>query len=157
IDVATADRMMALVLHYTGDQAGSRACAERSLRGPTPANRRAFTTRYGVDQRVGALVQLARALWLQGLPDQAMKVGRESVDEAIALGHTNSLCLALADGAGMVAILNGDRAAGAQFEAMLSEHAGKHALGVWRTYGRAMQGWLRLRDGAAEGIELLRA
>jgi predicted ATPase len=106
---------------------------------------------------VGALVQLARVLWLQGFPDQAMKVGRECVDEAVAVGHTNSLCLALADGAGMVAILNGDRAAGAQFGAMLSEHAGKHALGVWRTYGRAMQGWLHLRGGGGEGIELLRS
>ncbi len=158
IDVATADRMMALVLHYLGDQEGSRTCAERSLRGPTPANRHVYTNRYGVDQRVGALVQLARALWLQGFPDQAMQVGRESVDEAVALGHTNSLCLALADGAGMVAILSGDHAAGAGFEAMLTEHADKHALGVWRTYGRAMQGWLCLRvDDAAEGIALLRS
>ncbi len=158
IDVATADRMMALVLHYLGDQEGSRTCAVRSLRAPAPVNRHVYTTRYGVDQRVGALVQLARALWLQGFPDQAMQVGRESVDEAVALGHTNSLCLALADGAGMVAIFSGDRAAGAEFEALLTEHAGKHALGVWRTYGRAMQGWLRLRgDDAVEGIALLRS
>ena len=158
IDVAAADRMMALVSHYLGDQQGSRACAERSLRGPSPANRHVYTERYGVDQRVGALVQLARVLWLQGLPDRAVNAARKAVDEAIAVGHTNSLCLALADGAGMVAILNGDRAAGAQFAAMLTEHAGKHALGVWRTYGHAMQGWLRFRNGAVgEGIALLRS
>jgi predicted ATPase/DNA-binding winged helix-turn-helix (wHTH) protein len=158
VDAATADRMMSLVLHYLGDLEGSRVCAERALRGPTPANPHVYTTRYGADQRVGALVQLARALWLQGFPDQAMQVGRDSVDEAVALGHANSLCLALADGAGMVALLAGDRAAGAQFEAMLTEHAGKHALGVWRTYGRALRGYLRLRgDEAGEGIALLRS
>src|ERR1700728_3656486 len=38
-DVPTADRMMAMALHYLGDQAGTRACAERSISGPVPRDR----------------------------------------------------------------------------------------------------------------------
>jgi predicted ATPase len=149
IDVATADRMMAVTLHYFGDQAGARACAEHSLASPVPVNRHAYTMRYGVDQRVGALVMLARVLWLQGFPGQAMKTAQKSVDEAAAVGHTNSLCLALADGACVIAILNGDIDAAERYGAMLTELADNHALGVWHTYGRAAQGWLYLRRGAA--------
>jgi predicted ATPase len=41
---------------------------------------------------------------------------------------------------------------------MLTEHARKHALGVWRFYGRALRGRLCLyRGSAAEGAALLRS
>jgi predicted ATPase/DNA-binding winged helix-turn-helix (wHTH) protein len=157
-DLATADRMLAVVLHYVGDQEGASACAERSLAGPVPVNRHVYTTRYAVDQRVGALVMLARSLWLRGFPDQAMAAARDSVDEADAVGHINSLCLALADGASVIAVLTGDIAAGERFQAMLSEHADNHTLGVWRIYARALQGRLRLRRGsAAAAVALLKS
>ena len=91
-DVATSDRIMAVVLHYLGEQTAARACAERSLAGPIPPNRHVYSTRYGIDQRVGALVQLARTLWLQGFPEQAMQAARAGVDEAVDVGHGNSIC-----------------------------------------------------------------
>jgi predicted ATPase/DNA-binding winged helix-turn-helix (wHTH) protein len=157
-DISTAERMMAMVLHYLGDQGGACACAERSLDGPVPTNRHVFTTRYGLDQRVGALVQLARALWLQGFPDQAMQAAQASVEEAAAVAHANSMCLALADGACIVAILAGELDDAGQFATMLTEHADKHDLGVWRTYGRALHGRLLLQSGrAAEGAVFLRS
>jgi predicted ATPase len=157
-DVPTADRMMAMVLHYLGDQAGARDYAYRSLGALVPGNRQVYAARYGVDQRVGALVQLARALWLQGLPDQAMQAAQASVDEAVAVGHANSLCLALADGACIVALLSGDLARAERFAAMLDEHADRYALGVWRTYARALQGRLVVRDGrVSDGAALLKS
>jgi predicted ATPase len=157
-DLATADRMMAVVLHYLGDQEGACACAQRCLASPVPVNRHVYTARYGVDQRVGALVMLARALWLRGFPDQAMKAARDSVEEATAVDHTNSLCLALADGAALIAVLSGDIAAAERFEALLTDYAENHTLGVWRTYGRALQGWLSLRRGfATTAVTLLRS
>jgi predicted ATPase/DNA-binding winged helix-turn-helix (wHTH) protein len=157
-DISTSDRMMAMVLHYLGDQAGARAFAARSLTAPVPTNRQIYTTRYGLDQRVGALVQLARALWLQGFPEQAMQAGQASVDEATAVAHANSICLALADGACIVAILAGDFDHARRFAAMLTEHADRHELGVWRTYGRALRGRLHGRDGhASDSATLLRS
>lgn len=156
-DVPTADRMMAMVLHYTGDQAGARMHAERSLAAPPPALRIMHTIRYGIDQRVGALVQLARALWVQGLPDQAMEAADAALHEANAVGHANSVCLALADGACIVAILSGDLAAATRFASQLSDHADRHALGVWRIYSRALRGRLLAETNPVDGAALLRS
>ena len=157
-DVATSDRIMAMVLHYLGEQTAARACAERSLAGPIPPNRHVYSTRYGIDQRVGALMQLARTLWLQGFPDQAMQAARASVDEAIDVGHGNSICLALADGACVVAMLSGELDEAEHFAGMLTEHADGHDLGVWRIYGRAVRGrLLAWRGRGADGAELLRS
>jgi predicted ATPase len=157
-DVATSDRIMALVLHYLGDQTAARACAERSLAGPIPPNRHVYSTRYGIDQRVGALVQLARTLWLQGFPEQAMQAARASVDEAVDVGHGNSICLALADGACIVAMLSGKLDDAEHFAGMLTEHAEGHDLGVWRIYGRAVRGrLLAWRGHGADGAALLRS
>ncbi|HEY2617975.1 MAG TPA: winged helix-turn-helix domain-containing protein, partial [Acetobacteraceae bacterium] len=157
-DLATSERMMAMALHYLGDQAGTRACAERSLNAPIPTNRRFHTTHYGVDQRVGAFVLLSRSLWLQGLPDQSVQAAHASVDEAIKVGHANSMCVALADGASVIAILVDDVAETERFARMLTDHAEQHALGVWRTYGMALRGRILMRRGeAADGAVLLRS
>jgi predicted ATPase len=157
-DLATSERMVAMALHYLGDQEGARACAERSINAPVPTNRHFQTTHYGVDQRVGAFVLLSRSLWLQGLPDQAVRAAQASVDEATEVGHANSMCVALADGASLIAILVGDVAETERFAGMLSEHAEHHALGVWRTYATALRGWILMRrDAAADGAALLRS
>jgi predicted ATPase/DNA-binding winged helix-turn-helix (wHTH) protein len=156
-DLPTADRMMAMVLHYLGDQAGACEYAERSLAAPLPPDRNLYAARYGVDQRVGALALLARALWLRGLPDQAMESAQAAVDEATDVGHANSVCLALADGACIVAILCGDINAATRFSTALTEHADRHALGVWRTYARALRGRLMISSQPLEGAALLRS
>ena len=156
-ELPTANRMMAMVLHYLGDQAGASEYAERSLAAPPPPDRNLYAAHYGVDQRVGALVQLARALWLRGFPDQAMAAAQAAVDEATDVGHANSVCLALADGACIVAILCGDLAAATRFATALTEHADRHALGVWRTYGRALRGRLMIGNRPLEGATLLRS
>jgi predicted ATPase len=157
IDLAMADRMMATTLHYLGDQAGACACAMRALDVPVSVYQHVQTIHYGVDQRVGALVMLSRALWLQGFADQAIQAAQASVEEAEKAGHANSLCLALADAATLIAILVGNRADAEHFGAMLTEHAEKHSLGVWRTYALAVRGRLISdRGAAADGVGLLR-
>jgi predicted ATPase len=156
-NIATAERLEATILHYLGDQSATRACALRSLDAPPPANRQFYTTHYSLDQRAGAFVLLARSLWLIGLPDQAMQAAQAGVDEAVSVGHTNSLCVALADGAGLVAVLIGDHDKAEAFEAALTRHANRHALDVWRTYARALRGRLLLNRDPAAGSGLLRS
>ncbi len=156
-DLATAERLKAMALHYLGEQPGTRASAERSLDAPLPANRDFHTTHYSVDQRVGAFVLLARSLWLLGFPDQAMRAAQAGVDEAVAVGHVNSLCIALADGASIVATLIGDREKTEAFAAMLNQHAERHALDVWRTYAKALHGGQLLDSDPSAGSVLLRS
>jgi predicted ATPase len=156
-DIATAERLEATVLHYLGDQLATRACALRSLDALPPANRRFYTTHYSADQRAGAFVLLARSLWLLGMPDQAMQAAQAGVDEAVGVGHANSLCIALADGASVVAILIGAYESAETFELMLARHADRHALDVWRTYARALRGRLLLNRDPTAGSGLLRS
>jgi predicted ATPase len=157
-DLAMADRIMATTLHYLGDQAGTCVCALRTLNAPVTPNRQIHTIHYGTDQRVGALVMLSRALWLQGFVDQAIQAAQASVAEAATVGHANSVCLALADGASLIAILVDDRTEAERFGAMLIEHAETHSLGVWRTYGLAVRGRLTSDRGAAsDGVAFLRS
>jgi predicted ATPase/DNA-binding winged helix-turn-helix (wHTH) protein len=157
-DLATSERMMAMALHYLGDQAGTRAGAERSLGAPVPRNRFFHTTHYGVDQRVGAFVLLARSLWLQGLPDQAVRAAQAGLDEAASVDHANSMCVALADGTSLIAILTDDFEEARRFAGMLTAYAERHALGVWRTYGMALRGRVLMRrDAVGEGAALLRS
>jgi predicted ATPase/DNA-binding winged helix-turn-helix (wHTH) protein len=156
-DIATAERLRAMALHYLGDQRATRDCALRSLAAPPPANRQFHTTHYSVDQRVGAFVLLSRSLWLLGQPDQAMQAAQDGVDEAIAVGHANSLCIALADAAGLVAILNDDRDKAENFAAMLTRHADQHGLDVWRTYAKALRGRLLMNRDDDAGAALLRS
>ncbi len=157
-DLAMADRMMATTLHFLGDQTGARACALRALNAPITPNRYVQTIHYGSDQRVGALVWLSRALWLQGFADQAAQTAQASVDEAAKVGHANSVCLALADAASLIAILVDNPADAQHFGAMLIEHADKHSLGVWRTYSLAVRGRRIIESGAAsDGVAFLRS
>ncbi len=157
-DIPTADRMMALTLHYLGDQAAARVCADRSLSGSVRADRHVDITHYGIDQRVGALVLLSRVLWLQGFPDQAVQAAKASVDEAVTLDHGNSICLAVADGASIIAIMTGNAVDAKHFATMLRQYADKHVLGVWRTYAHALQGRLLMQDGAvSDGAALLKS
>ena len=154
-DIPTADRMVCITVHFLGDQASARAYAQRALSAPVLGNRNFRTTRYGTDQRVGPAVFLARALWLQGLPDQAIETVTAAVEEAGKIGHANSTCVALADGACLLSILVDNIAEAERFAAMLTDRAEVHALGVWRTYALAVRGRLLMRSNAAEGARLL--
>jgi predicted ATPase/DNA-binding winged helix-turn-helix (wHTH) protein len=157
-DIGVAHRMTSMALHYLGEQAGTREHAQNSLQSPMSELRWAQTARYGVDQQVGSRVLLARSLWLLGYPGQAMLIAQVSVDEAAGVGHANSTCLALADGACLIAIWIGDATASDRFASMLADYAERHTLGVWRTYSSAMRGRVLAQNGVAkEGIILLRA
>jgi tetratricopeptide (TPR) repeat protein len=72
VDQLIGDRMMGVALHYRGDQAEARDHVERVLAGYVAPAHRSHTVRFQYDNQVLALVTLARVLWLQGFPDQAM-------------------------------------------------------------------------------------
>ena len=105
--LGAADRMAGIILHYLGDQTGARQHLERRLARAVSPVRQSQPVRFLIDQRVAARSLLARILWLQGFPDQAVSTARLAVEEAEASGHALSLCHALAQAACPVATLNG--------------------------------------------------
>ena len=156
-DIPVADRMEGTSRHYLGDQSGARRNIDRVLAFTAPINRRGLVVRFGTDQLTAARMLGARLLWLQGFPDQAMRAGLASVEDAAHLNHANSFCLALADGAALIAAWSGDSATTDRLVDELIERAERHSLGVWRTYGLAMKGWIAGgRGDTAAALGMLR-
>jgi predicted ATPase len=113
--------------------------------------------RFHVDQWPSARSYLARILWLQGLPDQAVRTAESSVLEARATNHAVSLGDAVAIGACPIALWSGDLAAAEHYVEMLLDHSARHVLGRWRFYGLCYQGMLFIQRGDVDtGLRMLR-
>jgi predicted ATPase len=155
-DLLVGQRMTGTSLHYLGKQTDARRHLESALSGyVTPAHGR-HPNRYQFDQRVTARATLARILWLQGLPEQAMHSAKISVEEAQATEHMLSLCNALVQAACPVALLVGDLAAAEGWIAMLLEQSARHGLDLWHLRGRGFRGMLLNKAGdTALGLQLL--
>ncbi len=156
-DLPIGDRMIGVSLHYWGDQTNARRHIERMLSGYVAPVQRSPMIRFIFDQRVVARVALARILWLQGFPEQARRIAQSTVDDARALNHAVSLCLALHEAACPVALFTGDLAAAESYVAMLLDSSAAHALPIWRSWGHRFHGTLLIRNGDFDtGLQLLR-
>jgi predicted ATPase/DNA-binding winged helix-turn-helix (wHTH) protein len=76
----------------------------------------------------------ARLTWLEGKPDDAMRIASDAVEMAVTIAAPTSLCLTLATGALFVASMNGDKSLTEGFMSMLDHHATRHSLRRWREY-----------------------
>ena len=91
--------------------------------------------RYGADLRVSARMYMARVLWLEGFPNQAMRTAEMSIDEAQATGHATSLCYALALAACPIALWIGNLATAAHYTGMLLAQSRQHSMPHWADFG----------------------
>jgi hypothetical protein len=156
-DRLIGDGMTGIVLHHLGDQTSARRHLEGQVNRYVAPDRRSHTVRFLFDQRVTGHVFLARILWLQGFPDQAMRISQGILEDARAIDHTVSLCYALSAAACSVPLLVGDLAAAERSVAMLLDHSAKHVLALWHAWARCLEGALFIGRGDAErGLRLLR-
>jgi predicted ATPase len=152
-----ADWLIGVSQHYLGDQTSARRHLERVLADYVTSDYR-LINRFQLDLRVQARVFLARILWLQGFPDQAMREAESSIKDARAANHVTSLCDAIALAACPIALWNGELAAAESYVGSLLDNSTRHALAVWRASGRCHQGALVIMRGdVAGGLRLLRA
>jgi predicted ATPase len=158
-DRLIGERMIGAIQHLLGDQASSRRHIEHMLANfSLPEHRSHDLIRFQYDQRVSARVYLARILWLQGFPDQAMRTARGVVDEASETNHALSLCYALAHAACPTILWSEDLAAAERYIAMLLDQSTRHALPFWGALGRTFQGVLAIkRSDLDPGLTRLRA
>ena len=94
-DRPVGERMVGTSLHYLGDQTSARRHLESMLAHYVDSARRSHMIRFQYDQPLVARMILARILWLQGFPDQGLRLARSNVVDAQAIGHAVSLCGAL--------------------------------------------------------------
>jgi predicted ATPase/DNA-binding winged helix-turn-helix (wHTH) protein len=157
-DRLIGDRLIGVSEHVMGDQPSARRHLEHMLAHYVPPARKPEIIRFQFEPRVTARAFLARVLWLQGFPDQAMRTAESSIEDARAVNHAVSLCYALAHAACPIALLIGDLAAAEHYTGMLLDHSTRHALAVWRALGLCHQGVLAIKRGDLNtGLRLLRA
>jgi predicted ATPase/DNA-binding winged helix-turn-helix (wHTH) protein len=157
-DRLVGERLIGASQHYLGDQPVARRHLERVLADPAAVGHRPYMIRFQIDLRMAARVFLARVLWLQGFPDQAMRAVERSIEDARAADHALSLCFALGLGACPIALLVGDLATAEHYVGMLLDHSTRHALTHWRAAGACHQEALAMKRGdVMTGSWLLRA
>ncbi|MCA1544952.1 tetratricopeptide repeat protein, partial [Bradyrhizobium sp. NBAIM32] len=111
----------------------------------------------GYDDRIVALVALARGLWLTGRPDRAIEAARYTVREAEQLEQPLTLGISLIWTI-YVFLWVGDWANAEILIERLIDHSARHFLGPYHAVGIGQKGELLLRRGdLAAGIEHLRA
>jgi predicted ATPase/DNA-binding winged helix-turn-helix (wHTH) protein len=152
-DRLIAERMLGSAKYFLGDLAGARYHLEQVLTRYTatglgqPGARFQDVIRFQNDGLLGARVFLARVLWLQGLPDQAVRMAEKSLREAQEMGHVSSECFALALASCPIALWTGDLMTAAGFTRMLVDLSRGHNLSHWAPYGARYRRVIALRGG----------
>ena len=152
---ALAHSILGRSLHLMGDHSGARVELEASLRNWLRTRRTTIYLAYDRHYRAG--VALARTLWLQGYPAQAVEHAHEAIRGAERMDHPASLAVVWA-WAASVFLWTGDlRSAEEHVNACISL-AESCSLGPLMAVGRGRQGELAIRRGnASDGFEDLRA
>ena len=150
------ERMMGVAKHYLGDHIGARRHLQKVLDHYAAVDHEPDTVRsqtdlhvirFHTDLRISARVYLARILWLQGFPEQAVRAAEASVEDAQATGHVLSLCYALALAACPIALWVGDLAAAAHYTSILVDHSRKNNLKLWSAFGSRFHRVVAIRNG----------
>jgi hypothetical protein len=139
-----ADRILGLTHHCLGHQPIAREITQRALRHAHHLDS-SLGLGYQVETPVAMAAQLARILWLQGFPDQAMVAATDAITAARKSGHTYAMVYALAFGSVPIALWTGDTAgAGRLIELLIAHSAGNQRTEQWV---RCFAEVLRLRNG----------
>jgi predicted ATPase/DNA-binding winged helix-turn-helix (wHTH) protein len=154
--IALARCLLGSSLHHIGDLSGARVELEAALQRDR-SDQRTSTIHLDFEHYNYAGVALARTLWLQGYPDQAVERARQSVQDATAMGHPVALSRALV-WAIYVFLWVGDLPNVDTHTDMLVSHAESHSLGPYLAVGNGYKGAVAVRRGDAKGgVESLQA
>jgi predicted ATPase/DNA-binding winged helix-turn-helix (wHTH) protein len=155
VAIELAHSILGISLHLRGDLADARAELEAALdRGPRA--RRTTTVYLGFEGGVLGKAILARNLWLQGYPDQAMKRARQAVEEAGAMDHSLTLAIALI-WAISVYLWSGELQSVAAYTDKLISLAETHSLAPYLLVAQGFKSEIAIRHGdASGGVECLR-
>jgi len=155
--VLVGDRLLGISHHFLGEHATARRHIERMLERSTTSRNVPSITRFQIDQAVASRSYLAKVLWVQGHPEQAVSGVDRALAEAVHAQHSLSICYCLGQSGCPIAFFNGDHALAERYVGLLLEHAVKCRLALWSTLGRGFQAMLLIRRGHGDqGLPLLR-
>jgi integrase len=137
--VAAAHELLGLSYLYVEDLVAARTHLEAALV-HVPLSPCISTFHFGFDYRNRAGIILARALWLLGYSDQAAVIARRTAEEAWALDHSLTLCIAHIY-AVSVCLWIGDWISAGEFMDKLVAHARRRSIVPYEAAAR-LRNWL---------------
>jgi predicted ATPase len=142
--------------HFLGNQAAAQLHCERGM--ALAVELGTFNANFlGFDPRIVALVRLARALWLRGFSDQALRLVQKAIGEAARRDHPVSICLSLVH-ASTLLLWTGDLPGASDLIEQLIVQAGRYSLEPYRALGIALKGEFAIaRQESEAGLDLLRS
>ena len=147
--------MLGVAHHLIGNQDKAVQFCESAMV-HNPGSQRLNIGHLGYDDRIVALVALARGLWLSGRPDRAIEAARYTVRQAEQLEQPLTLGISLIWTI-YVFLWVGDWTSAESLIDRLIDHSARHFLGPYHAVGIGQKGELLLRRGdIAGGIEHLR-
>jgi predicted ATPase/DNA-binding winged helix-turn-helix (wHTH) protein len=155
-DRLVGERMIGNSYHWLGDQTRARRQFEHVIAEEVKSGAGSRIRWFQVDERPLAQVYLARVLWLQGFPVQAMDAVQNLVEQQRTVNLARPFRLVLARAACPIALWVGDLDLAGHYLELLSDSSTRHGLTVWQTFSRGYEGVLFLRRGQlSHGIELV--
>jgi predicted ATPase/DNA-binding winged helix-turn-helix (wHTH) protein len=146
-DALIGERLAARSLHLLGEQTDALSTIESVLDRYMEPEGRPNLTRFQYDQRISMRITLARALWFTGSFERALLETKSLIEEASALEHRLTLCVALADAACPLTLMAGDLASAERYIGLLAEKTERQFLDVWKAYAECYAGELVARRG----------
>jgi tetratricopeptide (TPR) repeat protein len=157
IHLRFAYQQMGTTLLWGGRPREAQQYFERVLRFPAAPGDRRDAIYYNPNDRAAVRAMLARALWIQGFADQALKEARVGLEELHDTDHPLFLCRILFHGICRIATMTGDFATADREIARLIEVATGLNAPFWEAAGHFLKGQLLVeRDAFAQGLLVLR-
>ncbi|MEJ0003654.1 MAG: winged helix-turn-helix domain-containing protein [Pararobbsia sp.] len=157
-DQLIGERLIGIAQHFLGDQPSARCHLEHMLAHYVPPVQKSHVMRFRNTQQLTAGTFLSRSLWLQGLPDQAMRVAERSMNDARASSHVNSLCYVVAHAACPVALWTEQLDKADLYVATLLNLATRYSLTHYLAFGHSHQGLILIKRGdITAGLQRLRS
>ena len=154
--IALAHCLTGMTLHCMGNLNAARAELEATLR-HAPGAQRTQTIYLGFDYYIWAGIALARTLWMQGHPTQAVERLRQTVSDAERLDHPVTLTLVLHWAAALF-LWTGDLVSAEKHLDWFISRAETHSMGPYLAVGGGLKGELAIRRGDAKrGVQELQA
>ncbi|SHG77194.1 ATP-binding protein [Bradyrhizobium erythrophlei] len=151
-----AEWRVGITHHFLGNQAAAQLHLEHGMALAVELD--TFSVNFfGLDQRIRALVGLARTLWLRGFSDRALKIEQKASHEAASRHHPVPICVSLVY-ASMLQLWTGNLLKAGDFIEQLIAYAGRYSLEPYRAGGIALKGELAIaRDEPEAGLDLLQS
>ena len=155
VPLMVGHRLLGTSLLFTGDIAAGRRQLDQAIALYDPALHRPLATRFGQDVGVTILFARARALWLLGYPEAALRDADDALKDAREIGQAATLMYALSLAPALYTFCGDHIAATAQAQELVALAEDKGSP-YWKGLGLIERGSAMARNGgASDATEML--